>query len=330
MPRMNDRTLGRDGPTVSALGLGCMGMSEFYGPTDDEQSIATIHRALDLGITLLDTSDAYGPYTNEQLVGRRSPTVATRSCSPPSSASCATRASGASTTRRRTRRAPATRRCGGSAVDHIDLYFLHRRNPDVPIEETVGAMAELVDQGKVRYLGLSEVSAETLRAACAVHPIAALQSEWSLWTRGIEEEIVPTARELGVGIVAYSPVGRGFLTGRYASVDDLADTDFRRYQPRFQADNLEANLASHRARAASWRRTSAARRVQLALAWLLHQGSDVVPIPGTKHAAYVEENAEATEISLSAHHLEALDDAMPAGAAAGDRYTAAGMATVEL
>ena len=295
---MNERTLGRDGPTVSALGLGCMGMSEFYGPTDDEQSIATIHRALDLGITLLDTSDAYGPYTNEQLVGtaiadRRDQVVLATKFG-------VVREEG----ERRIDNTPAyaARACDASlrrlAVDHIDLYFLHRRNPDVPIEETVGAMAELVDQGKVRYLGLSGVSAETLRAACAVHPITALQSEWSLWTRGIEEEIVPTARELGVGIVAYSPVGRGFLTGRYASVDDLADNDFRRYQPRFQADNLEANLRLVE-RVGELAQDVGCTPVPLALAWLLHQGSDVVPIPGTKHAAYVEENAEATEISLA-------------------------------
>jgi aryl-alcohol dehydrogenase-like predicted oxidoreductase len=326
---MTDRTLGRDGPTVSALGLGCMGMSEFYGPTDDEESIATIHRALDLGITLLDTSDAYGPYTNEQLVGtaiadRRDQVVlatkfgVVRDEAEP---------------RIDNTPAYAARACDASlrrlAIEHIDLYFLQRRNPDVPIEETVGAMAELVDQGKVRYLGLSEVSAETLRAACAVHPIAALQSEWSLWTRGIEEEIVPIARELGVGIVAYSPLGRGLLTGRFASVDDLGDTDLRRYQPRFQADNLTANgRLVERVRELA--QDVGCTPVQLALAWLLHQGSDVVPIPGTRHAGYVEENAQATEISLSANHLEALDEAMPAGAAAGDRYTPGGMATVEL
>jgi aryl-alcohol dehydrogenase-like predicted oxidoreductase len=326
---MNDRTLGREGLTVSALGLGCMGMSEFYGPTDDEESIATIHRALDLGITLLDTSDAYGPYTNEQLVGtaiadRRDQVVLATKFG-------VVRDEG----ERRVDNTPqyVARACDASlrrlAVDHIDVYFLHRRNPDVPIEETVGAMAELVDQGKVRYLGLSEVSAETLRAACAVHPIAALQSEWSLWTRGIEEEILPTARELGVGIVAYSPVGRGFLTGRYGSVDDLADTDFRRYQPRFQGDNLKANVRLVE-RVGELAQDVGCTPVQLALAWLLHQGSDVAPIPGTKHARYVEENAEATEISLSAHHLEALDDAMPAGAAAGARYTPEGMAAVEL
>jgi aryl-alcohol dehydrogenase-like predicted oxidoreductase len=326
---VNDRTLGREGLTVSALGLGCMGMSEFYGPTDDEESIATIHRALDLGITLLDTSDAYGPYTNEQLVGtavadRRDQVVLATKFG-------VVRDEG----ERRIDNTPqyAARACDASlrrlAVDHIDLYFLHRRNPDVPIEETVGAMAELVDQGKVRYLGLSEVSAETLRAACAVHPIAALQSEWSLWTRGIEEEIVPTARELGVGIVAYSPVGRGFLTGRYGSVDDLDESDFRRYQPRFQGDNLTANVRLVE-RVCELAQDVGCTPVQLALAWLLHQGPDVVPIPGTKHASHVEENAEATEISLSAHHLEALDEAMPAGAATGDRYTPEGMAAVEL
>jgi aryl-alcohol dehydrogenase-like predicted oxidoreductase len=326
---MTNRTLGRDGLTVSALGLGCMGMSEFYGPTDDDQSIATIHRALDLGITLLDTSDAYGPYLNEQLVGtaiadrRDQAVVATKFG--------VVRDEG----ERRIDSSPeyAARACDASlrrlAVDHIDLYYLHRRNPDVPIEETIGGMAELVDQGKVRYLGLSEVSAETLRAACEVHPIAALQSEWSLWTRGIEEEIVPAARDLGVGIVPASPVGRGFLTGRYASVDDLADTDFRRYQPRFQGDNLKANVRLVE-RVRELAEDVGCTPVQLALAWLLHQGSDVVPIPGTKHVRYVEENAEATDVSLSAHHLEALDDAMPAGAAAGDRYTPEGMAAVEL
>jgi aryl-alcohol dehydrogenase-like predicted oxidoreductase len=326
---MTNRTLGRDGLTVSALGLGCMGMSEFYGPTDDDQSIATIHRALDLGITLLDTSDAYGPYLNEQLVGtaiadrRDQAVVATKFG--------VVRDEG----ERRIDSSPeyAARACDASlrrlAVDHIDLYYLHRRNPDVPIEETIGGMAELVDQGKVRYLGLSEVSAETLRAACEVHPIAALQSEWSLWTRGIEEEIVPAARDLGVGIVPASPVGRGFLTGRYASVDDLADTDLRRYQPRFQGDNLKANVRLVE-RVRELAEDVGCTPVQLALAWLLHQGSDVVPIPGTKHVRYVEENAEATDVSLSAHHLEALDDAMPAGAAAGDRYTPEGMAAVEL
>jgi aryl-alcohol dehydrogenase-like predicted oxidoreductase len=327
---MNHRTLGRDGLDVSALGLGCMGMSEFYGPADDEQSIKTIHRALSLGITLLDTADMYGIGKNEQLVGtaiadrRDDAVVATkfgivREEGQPmrvdSSPEYARRACEAS-----------LRRLG---VDHIDLYYMHRRNPDVPIEETVGGMAELVEEGKVRHLGLSEVSADTLRAACAVHPIAALQSEWSLWTRGIEAEIVPAARELGVGIVPYSPVGRGFLTGAYGSLDRLSPNDFRRYNPRFQGDNLQANMRLvERVREVA--DDVGCTPVQLALAWLLHQGDDVVPIPGTKRVKYVEENAEAAEISLTADHLGALDEAVPVGAAAGERYAEDSMRSVEL
>jgi aryl-alcohol dehydrogenase-like predicted oxidoreductase len=327
---MNHRTLGRDGLDVSALGLGCMGMSEFYGPADDEQSIKTIHRALSLGITLLDTADMYGIGKNEQLVGtaiadrRDDAVVATkfgivREEGQPmrvdSSPEYARRACEAS-----------LRRLG---VDHIDLYYMHRRNPDVPIEETVGGMAELVEEGKVRHLGLSEVSADTLRVACAVHPIAALQSEWSLWTRGIEAEIVPAARELGVGIVPYSPVGRGFLTGAYGSLDRLSPNDFRRYNPRFQGDNLQANMRLvERVREVA--DDVGCTPVQLALAWLLHQGDDVVPIPGTKRVKYVEENAEAAEISLTADHLGALDEAVPVGAAAGERYAEDSMRSVEL
>ena len=327
---MNHRTLGRDGLDVSALGLGCMGMSEFYGPADDDESMETIHRALSIGITLLDTADMYGSGANEQLVvaavgDRRDDVVLAtkfgilreegRPRRVDSSPEYARRACEAS-----------LRRLG---VDHIDLYYMHRRNPDVPIDETVGGMAELVHEGKVRHLGLSEVNADTLRAACAVHPIAALQSEWSLWTRGIESEIVPAARELGVGIVPYSPVGRGFLTGAYGSVDDLAPDDFRRYNPRFRGDNLEANLKLvERVREVA--DDVGCTPVQLALAWLLHQGGDVVPIPGTKRAKHVEENAEAAEISLSADHLQALDEAMPVGAAAGERYPEAAMGSLEL
>jgi aryl-alcohol dehydrogenase-like predicted oxidoreductase len=326
---MNHRTLGRDGLDVSALGLGCMGMSEFYGPADDAESIATIHRALSLGITLLDTADMYGPHTNEQLVGtaiadRRDDVVLATKFG-------IVREEGS----RRVDSSPeyARQACEASlrrlGVDHIDLYYMHRRNPDVPIEETVGGMAELVDEGKVRHLGLSEVNADTLRAACAVHPIAALQSEWSLWTRGIEAEIVPAARELGVGIVPYSPVGRGFLTGRYASIDDLSPEDFRRYNPRFQSDNLRANLAIvERVREVA--DDVGCTPVQLALAWLLHQGDDVVPIPGTKRVAYVEENAEAADVGLTADHLAALDEAMPVGVAAGERYPTEAMGTLEL
>jgi aryl-alcohol dehydrogenase-like predicted oxidoreductase len=326
---MNHRTLGRDGLDVSALGLGCMGMSEFYGPADDAESIATIHRALSLGITLLDTADMYGPHTNEQLVGtaiadRRDDVVLATKFG-------IVREEGS----RRVDSSPeyAKRACEASlrrlGVDHIDLYYMHRRNPDVPIEETVGGMAELVDEGKVRYIGLSEVNADTLRAACAVHPIAALQSEWSLWTRGIEAEIVPAARELGVGIVPYSPVGRGFLTGRYASIDDLSPDDFRRYNPRFQGDNLNDNLAIvERVREVA--DDVGCTPVQLALAWLLHQGDDVVPIPGTKRVAYVEENAEAADVGLTADHLAALDEAMPVGVASGERYAADAMGALEL
>jgi aryl-alcohol dehydrogenase-like predicted oxidoreductase len=326
---MNHRTLGRDGLDVSALGLGCMGMSEFYGPADDAESIATIHRALSLGITLLDTADMYGSGSNEQLVGtaiadRRDEVVLATKFG-------IVREEGS----RRVDSSPeyARRACEASlrrlGVDHIDLYYMHRRNPDVPIEETIGGMAELVDEGKVRHLGLSEVSADTLRAACAVHPIAALQSEWSLWTRGIEAEIVPAARELGVGIVPYSPVGRGFLTGRYASIDDLSPDDFRRYSPRFQGDNLRANLAIVK-RVREVADDVGCTPVQLALAWLLHQGDDVVPIPGTKHVTYVEENVEAVDISLTADHLAALDEAMPVGVAAGERYAPEAMGALEL
>ncbi|MGI8731352.1 MAG: aldo/keto reductase [Solirubrobacteraceae bacterium] len=326
---MNHRTLGREGLDVSELGLGCMGMSEFYGPADETESIATIHRALSLGVTLLDTADMYGPHTNEQLVGqaiadRRDDVVLATKFGIvreegqrriDSSLDCAGRACEAS-----------LRRLG---VDHIDLYYMHRRNPGVPIEETVGGMAELVSEGKVRHLGLSEVNADTLRAACAVHPIAALQSEWSLWTRGIEQEIVPAARELGVGIVPYSPVGRGFLTGRYASVDDLSADDFRRNNPRFQGENLEANLAIVR-RVREIADDVGCTPVQLALAWLLHQGEDVVPIPGTKRVKYVEENVEAAEIALTTDHFDALEQAAPVGAAAGSRYPEEAMAGLEL
>jgi aryl-alcohol dehydrogenase-like predicted oxidoreductase len=328
---MNHRTLGRDGLDVSALGLGCMGMSEFYGPTDDAESIRTIHRAIDLGVTLLDTADMYGPHTNEQLVGaaiadrRDDVIVATKfgvrrdDDGPPWRVDSRPEYA-------RTACESSLRRLG---VDYVDLYYMHRRNPSVPIEETVGGMAELVHEGKVRFIGLSEVNAGTLRAACAVHPIAALQSEWSLWTRGIEAEIVPAARELGVGIVPYSPIGRGFLTGAYASVDGLSADDYRRYTPRFQGDNLKANLKLvERVRAVA--DEVGCTPVQLALAWLLQQGDDVVPIPGTKRVAYLEENCEAAEISLSADHLAALEEAAPVGVAAGERYPAMAMSSLEL
>jgi aryl-alcohol dehydrogenase-like predicted oxidoreductase len=325
---MQQRSLGRSGLTVSALGLGCMGMSEFYGRQDDVASVATIHRAIDRGITFLDTSDIYGPFTNEQLVGsavadrRGLVTIATKF-------GVMRTADGAfhgvNGTPEYVKKAcdQSLRRLG---IDTIDLYYQHRVDPAVPIEDTVGAMADLVQQGKVRHLGLSEAGADTIRRAHAVHPITALQTEYSLWTRDPEDTILPTVRELGIGFVAYSPLGRGFLTGRYRTIDDLPADDWRRHNPRFQGDNFQKNLdlvdlvtaLAHR---------KGCTPAQLALAWLLRRGSDIVPIPGSKRVERVEENAgaDAVERQLTDVDLLDIDEIFPAGIAAGTRYAEASM-----
>jgi aryl-alcohol dehydrogenase-like predicted oxidoreductase len=310
---------------VSALGLGCMGMSEFYGATDEAEAVSTIRRARDLGVTFFDTADLYGSGANEQLVGRAI-------AGPRDEVQVATKfAQRREGDRRWIDNSPEWIReaCDGSlrrlGVERIDLYYMHRRDPEVPIAESVGAMAELVRAGKVRHVGLSEVSAETLRHACAVHPIAALQSEWSLFTRGLEDELVPAARELGVGIVPYGPLGRGELGGAL-TLDDEAD--FRRLMPRFQDENRERNLALV-ARVRDVAGEIGCTTAQLALAWLLHQGDDVVPIPGTRRVRYLEENAAAAGIRLTEEQLARIEAAVPAGAVAGDRYPPAGMATVE-
>jgi aryl-alcohol dehydrogenase-like predicted oxidoreductase len=311
---------GTPGLEVSAEGLGCMGMSEFYGAGDDAESIATIHRALDLGITFLDTADMYGIGANERLVGkaiadRRDEVVLATKFGIVRDAAASRAISG--------RPEYVTGACEASlerlGVDHIDLYYQHRVDPEVPIEETVGAMAELVTAGKVRHLGLSEAGADTLRRAAAVHPITALQTEWSLWSRDIEDEILAVARELGTGIVAYSPLGRGFLTGQITSFDDLAPDDFRRHNPRFQGQSFDRNLAV----VDRVRELAAEKHVepgQLALAWLLAQGADVVPIPGTKRRSYLEQNAAAVDIDLTPADLARIDEVAPSGWAAGDRY----------
>jgi len=327
---MKRRKLGANGPEVSAIGLGCMGMSEFYGVRDEQESIATIHRALDIGIDFLDTSDVYGPHTNEELVGKaikgrrekvflatkfgivRDPEDPTRRGVDGSPAYIRRSVEG------------SLRRLG---VETIDLYYQHRVDPKTPIEETVGAMSRLIEEGKVRFLGLSEAAPETLQRACAVHPITALQTEYSLWTRDPEPEVLPTCRELGVGFVAYSPLGRGFLTGAFKSPDDFEAGDYRRNSPRFQGENFKRNLAlvdkvqqmaAHAGLTAS----------QLALAWVLAQDDGILPIPGTKRRKYLDENARAVDVDLAPELLDELNNAFPLDAAAGDRYPEAMKALV--
>ncbi|MDQ4126796.1 MAG: aldo/keto reductase [Actinomycetota bacterium] len=319
---MDQRNLGKEGLVVSELGLGCMGMSEFYGTTDEIESIATIHRAIELGITFLDTADMYGPFTNEKLVGkavagrRDGVVLATKFGNVRGEDGSFLGVSGRPDYVREACDASLSR----LGVDHIDLYYQHRVDPEIPIEETVGAMKELVEAGKVRYLGLSEAGPETIRRAHAVHPISALQSEYSLFTREVEDEILPTIRELGVGFVPYSPLGRGFLTGRWKSIEDMPQNDTRSARfPRFAEENFKKNLEL----ADRVREVADEKGVtpgQLALAWLLAQGGDIVPIPGTKRREYLEENAGAADVALTEEDLRRIEEAMPRGSVAGERY----------
>ncbi|MDN5937478.1 MAG: aldo/keto reductase [Salinisphaera sp.] len=330
---MQDCTLGSQGLQVSRLGLGCMGMSDFYSGRDDAESTATIHRALDAGLTLLDTADMYGPFTNEELVGRaiaghRDEVVIATKFAIQRDAQGGWHGISGKPDYVRQSCEDSLRRLGS---DHIDLYYQHRVDPQTPIEDTVGAMAALVEQGKVRFLGLSEASVATLRRAHAVHPISALQTEYSLWSRDPEDELLDTCRELGIGFVPYSPLGRGFLTGALRRFEDLPEDDYRRNNPRFQGENFARNLelvAGIEAMAADKGCTPA----QLALAWVLAQGGqrnqDIVPIPGTKRRSYLDDNLAALQVKLDTDELARIDEVAPLGAAAGTRYPAAGMASV--
>jgi aryl-alcohol dehydrogenase-like predicted oxidoreductase len=318
---MERRKLGRQGLEVGALGLGCMGMSEFYGSGDESEAIATIHRAIDLGVEFFDTADAYGPFTNEKLVGRAirdrrdRVVIATKFGNQ--------RREDGSWVGINGKPEYVRQACEGSlqrlGVDHIDLYYQHRVDNTVPIEETIGAMADLVRQGKVRYLGMSEAAPGTIRRAHKVHPISALQTEYSLWSRDPEDQILPAVRELGIGFVAYSPLGRGFLSGKIKSIDDLETNDWRRRNPRFQSQNFQKNLDVV-ARVEEIAREKKVTPSQLALAWVLSRGNDIVPIPGSRRRSHLEENVKALDTRLSERDLRRIDEAFPPGLAAGDRY----------
>jgi len=328
---MRKRHLGTGGPEVSAIGLGCMGMSEFYGSTDEQESVATIHRALDRGVCFLDTADMYGSGRNEELVGRAikgrrdEVFLATKfgNVRGPNGEFMGVRGD------------PdyVFEACDASlqrlGVEVIDLYYQHRVDVNVPIEETVGAMAQLVDEGKVRFLGLSEAAPETIRKAHAAHPITAVQTELSLWSRDSEAAVLPTVRDLGIGYVAYSPLGRGFLTGQITSPGDFPEDDFRRFHPRFTGDNFHRNIALVR-EVEAMAREKGCSTAQLALAWVLAQGDDVVPIPGTRRIKYLDENIAALDVQLGAEDLRRLDEILPPGAASGERYHARGMESINL
>lgn len=327
---MKQRQLGKSGLTVSAIGLGCMGMSQSYGTPDEEESIRTIHRALDVGVTFIDTADVYGRGGNEQLVGRaigdrrREVVLASKFGLVPSPSGPAQDVDA----RPERVKAACDASLGRLGLDVIDLYYLHRIDPTTPIEDTVGAMGELVREGKVRFLGLSEAGAEAIRRAHRTHPIAAIQSEYSLWSRDPERAVLPVCRELGIGFVPFSPLGRGFLAGTARDPETLEAKDGRRVFPRFQGDNLQRNIALMQP-LEQMARSKACSTSQIALAWLLANGQDIVPIPGTKRRTYLDENAAAVEVTLSAAEMAQLNEAFPLGAAAGDRYTAEAMRLLE-